>query len=81
MDDVRNDVYNIMNNGSAADTTPSTPTQTNELIYTRLLKYGRRGDDVKQLQEALIKLGYSVGGYGADGDFGAATEKAVIKFQ
>lgn len=32
-------------------------------------------------QRTLIGWGYSVGVYGADGDFGAATEKAVKKFQ
>ena len=29
----------------------------------------------------MIKLGYSCGSYGADGDFGAGTEAAVIAFQ
>ena len=47
----------------------------------RLLKNGMEGEDVKALQEALIKLGYSCGSYGADGDFGDATELAVVAFQ
>ena len=47
----------------------------------RLLKNGMEGEDVKALQEALINLGYSCGSYGADGDFGDATEQAVEKFQ
>lgn len=37
--------------------------------------------DVKQLQLNLIALGYDLGKYGADGDFGDATELAVIAFQ
>lgn len=47
----------------------------------RLLTNGCVGDDVQELQQALISLGYSCGSYGADGDFGDATELAVIAFQ
>lgn len=36
---------------------------------------------VKQMQKDLIALGYSLGIYGADGDFGEATEKAIKAFQ
>ena len=43
------------------------------------LANGSRGDDVKALQQALIKLGYLGGG--ADGIFGKKTEKAVRDFQ
>ena len=47
----------------------------------RILKKGMSGGDVKAMQGALIALGYDCGKYGADGDFGAATEKAVKAFQ
>lgn len=47
----------------------------------RTLRRGMSGDDVKQLQECLLILGYSLGKYGADGDFGEATEKAVTQFK
>lgn len=47
----------------------------------RLLKNGCEGADVKELQVALIRLGFSCGKYGADGDFGDATEQAVEAFQ
>lgn len=47
----------------------------------RLLKNGSVGEDVKQLQTNLIRLGYSCGSYGADGEFGDATELAVRNFQ
>lgn len=40
-----------------------------------------KGDDVKNLQKALIGKGYSCGGKGADGQFGDNTESAVKKFQ
>lgn len=47
----------------------------------RILKNGMEGEDVKQLQTYLIQLGYDCGKWGADGDFGDATEQAVEKFQ
>ena len=47
----------------------------------RLLVNGMTGDDVAALQRALIGLGFSCGSYGADGDFGDATEMAVRAFQ
>ena len=47
----------------------------------RILKNGAEGADVKVLQEYLIGLGYDLGKWGADGDYGDATELAVMKFQ
>ena len=47
----------------------------------RLLKNGMCGEDVKELQTDLIRLGYDCGRYGADGDFGDATEEALKRFQ
>lgn len=47
----------------------------------RLLKNGSEGEDVRQLQSVLIRLGYDCGRWGADGDFGDATELAVRAFQ
>ena len=51
------------------------------MLGDRLLKNGSEGEDVKQLQSALIRLGYDCGSWGADGDFGDSTEMAVKKFQ
>lgn len=48
---------------------------------SRNLYSGCEGDDVKTLQTNLIRAGYSCGKYGADGDFGDATEQAVRAFQ
>ena len=45
------------------------------------LSRGSQGDEVKDLQEGLILLGYSCGKSGADGDFGKNTEEAVRNFQ
>ena len=47
----------------------------------RVLHRGMTGADVKTLQAALIAYGYSCGAAGADGDFGAATEAALERFQ
>lgn len=47
----------------------------------RILKNGMTGDDVKELQEMLISLDYECGVWGADGDFGDATQIAVERFQ
>lgn len=50
-------------------------------IGDRILKYGCEGGDVKILQEALLKLGYDLGKWGCDGDFGDCTELALEEFQ
>ena len=52
-----------------------------EPVGDRDLKNGDAGPDVKQLQENLIELGFDCGRWGADGEFGDATEMAVEAFQ
>jgi hypothetical protein len=47
----------------------------------RLLKNYSEGPDVAELQQALIKLGFDCGRWGADGEFGDCTELALIAFQ
>ena len=68
----------VLSNGAKAqeETTPVA-----FKLGDRLLKNGSVGADVKQLQEALIRLGISCGDYGADGEFGDSTEMAVITYQ
>ena len=46
-----------------------------------ILKNGCEGEDVRELQTLLISLGYDCGRWGTDGDFGDATEGAVLAFQ
>ena len=46
-----------------------------------ILQKGCQGDEVKQLQEDLIALGYSCGKAGADGFFGDDTHNAIVEFQ
>lgn len=53
----------------------------NTLAGCPTLKKGAEGNITKLVQEKLISLGYDLGNYGADGDFGTATYNAVVKFQ
>lgn len=45
------------------------------------VKKGSKGNNVKWVQWELKRLGYDLGKYGIDGDFGNATDKAVRAFQ
>lgn len=69
----------VVSNGPKADADVD-----EEPVYAlgdRELDNGDYGDDVKELQSALIQLGYSCGDFGADSEFGDCTEMAVIQFQ
>lgn len=57
------------------------PTDAFMALGDRLLRNGSEGDDVRELQRALIELGYSCGSWGVDGGFVDATEIAVKAFQ
>ena len=59
----------------------SAPALKPSLLGTRLLRRGMRGDDVKELQTLLLRLGYALPKYGADGDFGSETRSALRQFQ
>ncbi|EJL7013482.1 type VI secretion system tip protein VgrG [Vibrio cholerae] len=48
---------------------------------TSAYRQGNHSDEVKLLQEALIKLGFDLGKAGADGDFGSKTKTAIEQFQ
>ena len=69
METVRKDVAALLKGSGSVSTA------------TRILSQGMSGSDVKEMQTKLIKLGYSCGSTGADGDFGAATKTALVKFQ
>ena len=70
---------------ACVDALTPAPTQTapeaHEKPEKRTLRKGDKGADVKALQEALIAQGFSCGSWGADGDFGTATENAVKAYQ
>lgn len=55
--------------------------ETSAALGSRLLVFGRRGEDVVLLQQALMRLGYPLSDWGTDGDYGEETEKAVKDFQ
>lgn len=57
------------------------PVSVSYKLGDRILRNGSEGEDVKELQKLLIQLDYDLGKWGADGDFGDATEKAVRHFQ
>jgi len=63
--------------GTATTTTVSATTKT--YTYSRLLKVGKRGEDVKELQTCLNRLGNNTGV--ADGIFGQNTKAGVMSFQ
>lgn len=62
---------------------PNDKGENADMLYGMVLKRGAKGTQVTKLQNDLITLGYGeyMGGYGADGSFGGATEKAVLAFQ
>lgn len=72
--------HDVIANPSSYRPTP-TPTPKPTKLGDRVLKYGDKGEDVRQLQTDLMQLGYELPVYGADGDFGSETEKAVRRFQ
>ncbi|WP_328879816.1 protein kinase domain-containing protein [Streptomyces sp. NBC_00299] len=65
-------------------TTPATPPWISDCTHysgTEITDRGDKGQRVVQVQCMLSKRGYSVGGSGVDGEFGADTESAVRLFQ
>lgn len=76
----------VLTNGTLAGAVEIAP--ENIKLGMRILKNGHSGDDVQELQKLLIQLAtvtgddkYLVGSWGADGDFGDATELAVRYLQ
>ena len=50
-------------------------------ILTRVLRKGDKGEDVRWVQNALLQRNYRLPKYGADGNFGTETLKAIKSFQ
>ncbi len=57
------------------------PAQKTCSVALPVLRKGCKGASVKAMQQLLIAKGCNCGGYGADSDFGAATEKALKSYQ
>lgn len=60
--------------------TPATKQGDFSLSF-RILKYGCKGEDVRAVQRTLKALGFDIGRYGTDGEFGNDTKKAVVAYQ
>ncbi len=52
-----------------------------DTVWRPTIRKGCKGDDVTYIQTILKNLGYDLGKYGVDGDFGSATFAAVQQFQ
>lgn len=50
-------------------------------VELRILKKGRKGEQIRAIQRLLIGRGFGCGISGADGDFGNATDAALRAFQ
>lgn len=66
---------------SSSSPPPSEPLTPVKPTSHPTLRRGDSGDDVKKAQALLLSAGESLGRWGADGDFGSATEKATESFQ
>lgn len=72
----------VLYSASDAPVSPSEPADDKSSDQTLpTLKKGSKGEYVTLLQTKLIQKGYDLGKWGADGDFGSQTEKAVKQFQ
>ena len=67
--------------GVSYDGAQETVGKGSEPMAAVLLKKGDKGEAVRQAQALLLRRGYDLGKWGADGDFGSATEAAVRQFQ
>lgn len=83
MDTFRKDVDAAMRGTSTTNvpTKAETKGENTVNIEMTVLKKGSKGEQVKTLQRLLMAMGYNLGGYGADGSFGSATDKAVRAYQ
>jgi len=68
----------VLSNGSKYEGTIRPVEYT---LGDRTIKYGCEGQDVKLMQEMLLILGYDLGSWGCDGDFGDCTDLALRAFQ
>lgn len=60
---------------------PAEDRKSDFTLSFRLLTYGCKGEDVRALQRNLKALGFDIGRYGTDGDFGYDTKNALIAYQ
>lgn len=71
----------VLNDGSKANEQPTREDENTVTITLSILKRGAKGGEVWTLQTILRAMGYNLGVYGVDSDFGGATESAVKQYQ
>jgi len=71
--------FSIVSGQSCATNSVGQVLGAEKFVFTKLMKRGSRGDEVKELQNFLIAAGYNPGV--ADGIFGVKVRTALIKFQ
>ena len=71
----------VLSDGSNAAKERASRPSTEITLGSRILVNGSEGTDVTAMQKALASLGYDLGPYGIDGDFGEDTEAALRAFQ
>lgn len=71
----------VLSDGINAEKERASHPDTHVELGSRVLSNGSVGDDVIAMQKALTALGFDLGPYGVDGDFGEDTESAVKAFQ
>lgn len=67
-----------------AEPEPDVPAESDEMGFTlhfRVLNTGCKGEDVRAVQRTLKALGFDVGRWGLDGEFGNDTKAAVVAYQ
>jgi N-acetylmuramoyl-L-alanine amidase len=76
------DVNELFHGNTGRTQTPENkPSQVKDASVRLPLRVGDRGSFVKEIQEDLIRAGFPLPKYGADGIFGEETESAVMAFQ
>lgn len=71
----------VLSDGANAAKERAAHPATKITLGSRILENGSEGTDVVTMQKALAGLGYDLGPYGIDGDFGEDTEAALCAFQ
>ena len=65
----------------AAEFKAKSPSAPQKGAASPVVRIGDRGEFVREIQEKLIKAGFPLPAYGADGIFGEETKRAVTAFQ
>lgn len=81
LNDLHHTCTNVSVGSAMLDTTVPVSPGTIADINNGTLRIGMKGDAVALMQKMLQSLGYDIGSYGVDGDFGKDTLYALRQFQ